>query len=85
MEYYNQCTLVKSFNGGKITQVTWIPTKFAIAGRTVKLKNDQNVWVDGWLVESVGEKTPENLVPDAYDDIKAHRRATGDSLKKVQN
>lgn len=92
MNYYNQCTLEKEVvaqtqqtDPSRLTlkQVSWIPTKYASLGRIVKLKNDQGEWEDGWTITSVGEKTPENVIPDIHAGIKAHRKSTGDSLKKA--
>jgi hypothetical protein len=84
LDYYNQCTLEKDIIPGRmlVRQVSWIPTKYASLGRVVKLKNDHGEWEDGWKVVSVGDKTPENIIPDAHDGVKAHRKATGDSIRK---
>jgi hypothetical protein len=80
--YYRQCTLEK----GNQVQVSWLPEKFAVKNSIVKLKdNKTKEWDNGWTVVSVGTKLHEDFVPDPHEDIKAHRRATGDSLPKVKN
>lgn len=77
---YNQCKLVK----GNVSQVAYIPTKYAEKGRTIKIKENE-VWEDGWIVQSVGRPVAENLLPDSHKAIKGHRKMTGDSMKKVKN
>jgi hypothetical protein len=49
----------------------------------VKIKVD-DVWDDGWTVDMIHSSLPENLLPDPHAAIKAHRRNTGDSMKKEQ-
>lgn len=84
---YNQCTLVKreSTNDKDATivstRVSYIPKKYAILNKILKLKNN-DVWEDGWKVTFVGPDTPEDQVPDVHSDIKGHRKMTGDSIKK---
>lgn len=80
--YFCQCRLSKkNGNASTTSQVTWIPEKFAKIGDMLKLKNN-DVWVDGWKVESVGGRLEEAMLPDPHNDIKAHRKSTGDSLRK---
>jgi hypothetical protein len=43
---YRQCLLT---NRDK-SQVTWIPSSYAIKGKCIRIKED-----DGWFVESVGK------------------------------
>ena len=47
MHYYCQCELQKDDKH----MVSWIPERYAIQGRILKLKND-----NGWKVMSVGVK-----------------------------
>jgi len=78
MTTYNQCRLRRK----NAEQVSYIPTKFAVVGSFLKLKDEKGNWTNGWEVLSVGEATPENLVPDSHDAIKAHRKRTGDAMAK---
>ncbi len=66
-----------------MTTTTWLPNKFASVGMVVKIKVD-DVWDDGWTVDMIHSSLPENLLPDPHAAIKAHRRNTGDSMKKEQ-
>ena len=47
---YCQCLLEK--NGDLLT--TWIPKKFAVVDKILKIKNDDG-WDNGWKVIKVGE------------------------------
>jgi hypothetical protein len=70
--------------GGSVLQTTtYIPQQFAVIGRTLKLKGDDEIWVDGWVVERVGYTTVESdSVPDYRKAIRNHRKQTGDSLPR---
>jgi hypothetical protein len=46
---FRQCELEKAPAETGVTQVCWIPEKYAVMGRFVKLK-DQGKWEDGWKV-----------------------------------
>jgi hypothetical protein len=75
---YRQCRLKKN----ESWQVSWLPEKFAVVGKVLKLRNDKDdAWDDGWTVTAAGE----NLVDEPpYADamIRGHRKNTGDSLPK---
>ena len=45
-EMYTQCVLVK----GNLRQTSWIPAKFAVPKRVLKLKDERGQWDDGWQV-----------------------------------
>ena len=76
---YQQCKLVKYLADSEIHTVSYIPEKFAVVGRTVKLRRNGK-WTDGWIVESACDVVDE--LPDARKIIRDHKRATGDSLPK---
>lgn len=48
---YRQCWLCKDDN---TWMVSWLPKRFAKVGHTLKLKGSDGVWVDGWVVFTVG-------------------------------
>ncbi len=63
--------------------VSWIPEKFAQLNGVLKLKDMDDQWVDGWIVESVGDSIlEESELPNVRKVVKSHRKATGDSLPK---
>ena len=61
--FYKQCTLKRGTQG----DVRWIPEKFAVVGKYIKVKVD-GVEEDGWLVVEAGT----NRVDGAY--LKEHER-----------
>jgi hypothetical protein len=77
--FYRQCTLQRT----STTQVSWIPEPFCELGKTLKLRDDDGLWTDGWKVVTVGPKRiSEDQLPDSHNDIKWHRKRTGDAMKK---
>lgn len=76
---YSQCGLEKTTDNGVLKQVTFIPSKFAKVGSTIKLKKGET-WEGGWVVKSVGTKIMEDKLPDLHKSIRGHRKNTGDSL-----
>lgn len=79
--FYRQCKIEQQKGNITKTIVSYIPEKYAIVGKMIKLKND-NAWTNDWVVKTVGDRVHEDYLPDSHTDIKAHRRATGDSLRK---
>lgn len=81
--YYKQCRLQKPTERGVMEQTSWIPEKFATEGKVLKLKDGDGNWEDGWIVKTAGtHRLEEKMLPDYHDEIKGHRRATGDALPK---
>tara|TARA_Y100000310_G_C20289413_1_gene626492 strand:- start:220 stop:459 length:240 start_codon:yes stop_codon:yes gene_type:complete len=64
------------------SMTSFIPKKFAQLGRVLKLKSDDGVWTNGWVVKLVGHTMDEP--PDLHKSVRQHRERTGDSLPKVQ-
>ena len=63
-----QCTLRK----GSTEQTSWIPSKFAIIGKFVKLNGD-----NGWEITAVGmENRSSDYVDDRSQDYKRTRKAS---------
>lgn len=77
---YKQCKLEKKVGVSTHTQVSFIPKEFAVLGRVIKLKQDDDTWDDGWKVVSVGSEESDAI--DYRKRIRSHRNATGDSLPK---
>ena len=77
---YVQCTMKRAVDGGSVRTTSYIPQQFAKQGRVLKLKNDLDRWVDGWVVESVGQAVVDAAdAPDYRKAIRNHRKLTGDS------
>jgi hypothetical protein len=72
VQTHTQCLLRRATGS---TQVSWIPTKFAVEGRILELDEDGRS--NGWTVKEVWDSP----VPSAYvfareRDFKNHRKAT---------
>src|SRR5262249_48812148 len=79
--YFRQCRMEKNLPTGTKHMTSWIPEAFAVVGKVLKLRDD-GVWEDGWRVTTAGARLADDDLPDPHDDVKHHRRATGDSLPK---
>lgn len=77
--FYRQCRMVKE---GCLFQVSWLPEKFAVVGKVLKLRNDDTgEWDNGWVVTCAGKNRVDEP-PYADAMIRGHRKNTGDSLPK---
>lgn len=81
--YYRQCRMRKDNKDGSYSeQVSYIPEPFCKVGKVLKLRDEEGVWDNGWVVEFASEhKRLEEDLPDVHKDRKNHRKATGDSDK----
>lgn len=81
---YVQCTMKRHCNGAIVQTTSYIPQRFATVGRKLKLKNDQGIWIDGWIVMWVSDHvvTSDDL-PDSHKAIKNHRKLSGDSWPRI--
>lgn len=81
--YFRHCKLVKQRNAATSERYSWLPEQFAVVNKTLKLRDDNGNWDNGWVVvEASSNKLEESQVPDYHNLIKSHRKATGDALKK---
>lgn len=62
--------------------VGWIPEKYSVVNKAVKILKDDETWDDGWIVKEVFAKVEECNLPDSHKEIKAHKKRTGDSMPK---
>ena len=69
--YYRQCRLAR----GPARQMAWIPEKFAVAGRFLRL-TEAGATEDGWEVMSVGARLAEEVVRERSRDYKHTRQAS---------
>ena len=61
---YRQCTLYKPCGEeARKVMVSHIPETFAQVGNVLKLKQEDNTWEDGWIVESVGVRIADKNCP----------------------
>lgn len=78
---YRQCILERRMPGRLLKQVSYIPERYAVEGRKLRLKNSSDQWENGWLVTLAGNAIEEPV--SAHALIKGHRRATGDSQPRI--
>ena len=71
VRFYRQCRLAK----GNARQVAWIPEKFAVAGRYLRL-TEAGVSEDGWQVTGIGARLTEAYVRERSQDYKHTRQAS---------
>ena len=71
IQFYRQCWLSR----GNSRQMAWIPEKFAVMGRFLKL-TEEGVSEDGWQVVGVGTRLTEEYVRERSEDYKHTRRAS---------
>jgi hypothetical protein len=66
---YTQCRLEKQIPAGTARLMSWIPSAFATVGRVVKLREEGDVWNDGWRVVETFQTRSEaevNILSHAY-------------------
>lgn len=68
-DLYTQCILLK----GNLRQTSWIPAKFAVKGRVLKLRDAQDKWDDGWVVAQTYSSWSSHRV----DSLRQARRNLG--------
>lgn len=70
---HTQCRLQR----GNSFTVTWLPSKFAIKGKIVKLKESKvGVWIDGWSVTDVWATMDSSYVNERSRDYLNTRKAS---------
>lgn len=60
-EFYSQCILEKKLPNSRLEQVAYIPAKFAVVNKVLRLK-EKDTWDDGWVVKSIGPLEPAEKV-----------------------
>jgi len=67
MQTHTQCRMRR----GDVHTVAWIPSRFAVVGKYLKLRGE-----NGWLVESAGHTLPTRYVVDHERDYLTQREAS---------
>jgi len=77
--YYVQCALFLRGDGTDGTAlISWIPEKYAVKGKPLKLKNRRTgEWVDGWVVQECWGKEKAALV-ESRERSYLHQREMSD-------
>ncbi len=80
---YRQCGLRRELgNDRSAHMVTYLPIQFAKPRQVVRLKDANDQWEDGWEVLTIGESVDYEHLPNTHQQIKSHRKRTGDSLRR---
>ena len=73
-EMYTQCGLRREYKPGLFSNsVAFIPTKFAIKDKFLKIKNDKGEWENGWQVTGTGATFEKSFVDFIHQDAKRMR------------
>jgi len=77
--HYVQCVLFRKRDGTSGTALTsWIPEKYAVKGKPLKLKNRKTgEWTDGWVVQQCWKKETAALV-ESRERSYLHQREMSD-------
>jgi len=79
---YVQCTLRREDGSAVTITRSWIPRKMAKLGKSLRLRDESDVWSYGWVVQQVGNTVlNQSKLPDYRKAIRRHRQTTGDSLR----
>ena len=82
---YVQCALKRAIGSGSVQTTSYIPVQLAKLGSVLKLKDELDRWVDGWVVEFVGDLVVDAAdAPDYRKAIRNHRKLTGDSQPRLK-
>ena len=70
--HHVQCLLRK----GTTHQMSWIPSKFAVLGKFLMLKQDNGSWSDNWEIVSRYTAIPSSQMYNLSTAYKYHRQNT---------
>jgi hypothetical protein len=69
---YVQCALEK--NGSH--HMAWIPEKFAVVDKFIKIKQDDDSWQDGWQVKGIADAI-KRTATDANQALQGYKKFGG--------
>lgn len=73
---YCQCTMERKIEGGTQHTTSWIPQTYANVGEALKLRGEDGVWVDGWVVKFVSLPLPAKTVEANARNYLKQRKAS---------
>jgi len=76
--FYRQCNVRRpsSSDHGWVLTTTWLPEKYAVVGKYLRLKNKHGNWENHWQVLSAGERKTEQYVFACERDFLNQRSAS---------
>jgi hypothetical protein len=76
---YKQCVLKKKIETGELIDVCWIPEKFAVKDKILRIKED-----DGWIVSFVDKKSIEETENSVSSwEYTQHRNKTDVEMAEI--
>ena len=75
-ETHTQCKLHRHLPGGTLELTSWIPTKIATKGATVRLKEEDGTWTEGWLVIATYATMPSDELNERSRDYTRTRKTS---------
>ena len=72
---YTQCELVKD---GITHSIAWIPSKFAVKNKILRIKTSHDTWAGGWMVTNVYKTVDLEYLNDHYLMYKDFRDVLSD-------
>lgn len=74
---YTQCVLeLKLDDNSKLIDQAWIPTNLAKVGKTLRIKNSNDEWVNGWVVVERGATKDADFVEARERDYTRQRQVS---------
>lgn len=84
VQAYRQCTMERKVEGGTQHTTSWIPECFANVGETLKLRGEDGMWVDGWLVKSASPPMAAKSVEANARNYLNQRKASDVVFAKIK-
>ena len=76
-ETHTQCKLRRpQSDGTSQTMTSWIPSKVATKGATVRLKEEDGTWTEGWQVMATYATMPSDELNERSRDYTRTRKAS---------
>jgi hypothetical protein len=72
-KYYYQCEMRKPVEHGEKVHTAWIPEKYAVKDKYIKIKWEDGKWEDGWRVSYIGGKREAKFAEERSRDYKYQR------------
>ena len=76
-QMYSQCVLhLPQADGSIKVHTSFIPSQLAKKGKKVKIKWENGIWINGWIVAEVGTAWPEDRCLAYERDHMSQRKAS---------
>gem|GEM_PF-6231989 len=76
---FQQCLL----QNRNVILTSFLPKKFAVVGMSLRLRDSNGTWENGWVVKR--KFTAVEAAPDPRRSVRQHEKTTGDSLPRLSS